>query len=60
MISADAPVFFAKACELFILDLTMRAFMHTQDNKRKTLQVRPPPFPFSLSFPLLVAVLSKV
>eukprot|EP01096_Ripella_sp_DP13-Kostka_P004606 TRINITY_DN1695_c0_g1_i1.p1 TRINITY_DN1695_c0_g1~~TRINITY_DN1695_c0_g1_i1.p1 ORF type:complete len:216 (-),score=80.86 TRINITY_DN1695_c0_g1_i1:170-766(-) len=38
MISADAPVFFAKACELFILDLTIRAFLHTQDNKRKTLQ----------------------
>jgi nuclear transcription factor Y gamma len=39
MISAEAPVFFAKACEMFILDLTTRAFMHTQDNKRKTLQV---------------------
>ena len=26
MISAEAPVLFAKACELFILDLSMRAW----------------------------------
>jgi uncharacterized protein (DUF2267 family) len=26
MISAEAPVLFAKACELFILDLSIRAF----------------------------------
>lgn len=39
MISAEAPVLFAKACELFILDLTMRAWAHTDDNKRRTLQV---------------------
>lgn len=26
MVSAEAPVVFAKACELFILDITMRAW----------------------------------
>ena len=29
---------FAKACELFILELTLRAWAHTEDNKRRTLQ----------------------
>ncbi|KZV28842.1 nuclear transcription factor Y subunit C-2 [Dorcoceras hygrometricum] len=38
MISAEAPVIFAKACEMFILELTMRAWIHTEDNKRRTLQ----------------------
>ncbi|EFJ36761.1 hypothetical protein SELMODRAFT_77573, partial [Selaginella moellendorffii] len=38
MISAEAPVLFAKACELFILELTFRAWMHTEENKRRTLQ----------------------
>eukprot|EP01102_Stenamoeba_stenopodia_P022597 TRINITY_DN9498_c0_g3_i1.p1 TRINITY_DN9498_c0_g3~~TRINITY_DN9498_c0_g3_i1.p1 ORF type:complete len:227 (-),score=47.44 TRINITY_DN9498_c0_g3_i1:80-760(-) len=38
MISADAPVLFAKACEMFILELTLRAWIHTDDNRRKTLQ----------------------
>lgn len=38
MISADAPVLFAKACEMFILELTLRAWVHTTDNRRKTLQ----------------------
>jgi hypothetical protein len=38
MISADAPVLFAKACEMFILELTLRAWVHTNDNRRKTLQ----------------------
>lgn len=39
MISAEAPVVFAKACEIFILELTMRAWNLTEDNKRRTLQV---------------------
>jgi len=39
MISAEAPVLFAKACEIFILELTLRAWMHTEENKRRTLQV---------------------
>ncbi|CAM0909287.1 unnamed protein product [Alopecurus aequalis] len=38
MISADAPVILAKACELFILELTMRSWMHSEENKRRTLQ----------------------
>lgn len=38
MISAEAPVMFAKACEFFILELTMRAWNHAEENKRRTLQ----------------------
>eukprot|EP01098_Paradermamoeba_levis_P014874 TRINITY_DN729_c0_g3_i1.p2 TRINITY_DN729_c0_g3~~TRINITY_DN729_c0_g3_i1.p2 ORF type:complete len:239 (-),score=67.67 TRINITY_DN729_c0_g3_i1:101-817(-) len=38
MISAEAPVLFAKACEMFILELTLRAWIHTEENKRRTLQ----------------------
>lgn len=38
MISAEAPVVFAKACEIFILELTLRAWMHTDECKRRTLQ----------------------
>ncbi|GER35606.1 nuclear factor Y, partial [Striga asiatica] len=38
MISADTPVVFAKACEMFIMELSMRAWMHTQENRRRTLQ----------------------
>lgn len=29
---------FAKACEIFILELTLRAWMHTDECKRRTLQ----------------------
>ena len=39
MISAEAPVLFAKACELFIRDLTKRSWLHAEENKRRTLQV---------------------
>ncbi len=35
MISAEAPVLFAKACELFISDLTIRAYCFTQEDKGK-------------------------
>ncbi|XP_022861768.1 nuclear transcription factor Y subunit C-9-like [Olea europaea var. sylvestris] len=38
MISAEAPVIFARACEMFILELTLRAWNHTEENKRRTLQ----------------------
>eukprot|EP00088_Acartia_fossae_P013888 TRINITY_DN17351_c0_g1_i5.p1 TRINITY_DN17351_c0_g1~~TRINITY_DN17351_c0_g1_i5.p1 ORF type:complete len:268 (+),score=76.66 TRINITY_DN17351_c0_g1_i5:40-804(+) len=38
MISAEAPVLFAKATEIFIHELTQRAWIHTEDNKRRTLQ----------------------
>ncbi|EPS70111.1 hypothetical protein M569_04649 [Genlisea aurea] len=38
MISAEAPILFAKACELFILELTVRSWIHAEENKRRTLQ----------------------
>ncbi|KAF5274142.1 hypothetical protein FQR65_LT04540 [Abscondita terminalis] len=38
MISAEAPLLFAKAAEIFIHELTLRAWVHTEDNKRRTLQ----------------------
>lgn len=38
MISAEAPVLFAKAAEIFICELSLRAWIHTEDNKRRTLQ----------------------
>mmetsp|Transcript_24435 Transcript_24435/g.36189 ORF Transcript_24435/g.36189 Transcript_24435/m.36189 type:complete len:260 (+) Transcript_24435:555-1334(+) len=38
MISAEAPVLFAKACEMFILDLTLRSWSYSENNKRRTLQ----------------------
>lgn len=37
MISAEAPVLFAKACELFILDLSIRSWNYSQLHKRRTL-----------------------
>jgi nuclear transcription factor Y, gamma len=37
MISAESPVIFAKACEIFIVELTYRAWMHTEEAKRRTL-----------------------
>ncbi|KAL5701739.1 hypothetical protein ACHQM5_027048 [Ranunculus cassubicifolius] len=38
MIAAEAPVIFARACEMFILELTLRSWNHTEENKRRTLQ----------------------
>lgn len=38
MISAEAPLLFAKAAEIFITELTLRAWVHTEENKRRTLQ----------------------
>merc|ERR1711957_194844 len=38
MISAEAPVVFAQACELFIMELTSRAWAITEENKHRTLQ----------------------
>jgi histone H3/H4 len=35
MISAEAPVLFAKACELFISDLTIRSYAYTAEDKGK-------------------------
>ena len=38
MISSETPALFAKACELFILEITRRSWVYTEDNKRRTLQ----------------------
>ena len=38
MISSEAPVLFAKACELFILEVSLRAWAYSDANKRRTLQ----------------------
>ncbi|RKP37118.1 histone-fold-containing protein [Dimargaris cristalligena] len=38
MISAEAPILFAKSCEIMILELTLRAWLHAEENKRRTLQ----------------------
>lgn len=38
MISAEAPIIFAKAAEIFIQEVTIRAWLHTEENKRRTLQ----------------------
>nr|CAG8440907.1 3970_t:CDS:2 [Entrophospora candida]CAG8444021.1 3555_t:CDS:2 [Entrophospora candida] len=38
MISAEAPIIFSKACEIFITEITMRAWIHAEENKRRTLQ----------------------
>ena len=39
MISAEAPILFAKVAEAFIYEVTLRAWEHTEENKRRTLQV---------------------
>lgn len=38
MISAEAPILFAKACELFVLDITTRAWGYSEHNKRQQLE----------------------
>ncbi|KAI0308920.1 histone-fold-containing protein [Amylostereum chailletii] len=37
MIAADAPIIFCKACEIFIAEITARAFIVADSNKRRTL-----------------------
>ncbi|KAG5728255.1 Nuclear transcription factor Y subunit gamma [Termitomyces sp. T112] len=37
MIAADAPILFCKACEIFISEITARAFIVADANKRRTL-----------------------
>ena len=39
MIGSEAPVLIAQACEVFIRELTLVAWMHTEESKRRTLQV---------------------
>ncbi|KMZ65926.1 Nuclear transcription factor Y subunit C-2 [Zostera marina] len=38
MIAAEAPVVFSRACEMFILQLTLQAWAYAEENKRRTLQ----------------------
>lgn len=38
MISAEAPILLAKAAEFLIEELTLRAWIHTEENRRKTIQ----------------------
>jgi nuclear transcription factor Y gamma len=38
MISAEAPILFAKACEMFVLDLTIRCWAFSEHNKRGGLE----------------------
>eukprot|EP00614_Pseudopedinella_elastica_P025021 CAMPEP_0172620002 /NCGR_PEP_ID=MMETSP1068-20121228/99177_1 /TAXON_ID=35684 /ORGANISM="Pseudopedinella elastica, Strain CCMP716" /LENGTH=115 /DNA_ID=CAMNT_0013427057 /DNA_START=68 /DNA_END=415 /DNA_ORIENTATION=+ len=37
MISAEAPVLFAQACEMFILEITLRAHCLSENSKKKVL-----------------------
>ena len=39
MISAEVPIMFSKAIEIFITELSLRAWIHTEEAKRRTLQV---------------------
>ena len=48
---SQVPVLFSKAIEIFIMELTMRAWLHTEDNKRRTVQVM-------LNFLLLKVIVS--
>lgn len=38
MISAETPILFAKACEMFIIELTHKAYYYANKSHRKTLQ----------------------
>ncbi|KAH0462467.1 hypothetical protein IEQ34_010042 [Dendrobium chrysotoxum] len=38
MISAEAPVLFARACEMFIHEITHKGWAHAQDKNRRTIK----------------------
>lgn len=38
MISTEVPILFAKGCDIFIKELTLRAWIHAKENKRRVLQ----------------------
>lgn len=38
MIAGEAPVILSKACELMVKELSVRAWRHTEKNRRRTLQ----------------------
>lgn len=37
MISAEAPILFAKACEMFIAEMTIKGYYNAEKCERKTL-----------------------
>ena len=39
MIAGETPILFSKACELFIIELAYRSWVHTLESNRRTLQV---------------------
>ena len=39
MIAGETPVLFSKVCELFIIELAYRSWVHTLESNRRTLQV---------------------
>lgn len=38
MIGSEVPVLFSKAAEIFIQELSIRAWIHTEENRRRTIQ----------------------
>ncbi|KAF7820825.1 nuclear transcription factor y subunit c-1 [Senna tora] len=38
MISAEAPILLSKACEMFIQEMSLRAWMQIEENKRRVIQ----------------------
>ncbi|KAF7820828.1 nuclear transcription factor Y subunit C-3 [Senna tora] len=38
MISAETPILLSKTCEMFIQEMSLRAWMRTEENKRRTIQ----------------------
>ncbi|XP_051198396.1 nuclear transcription factor Y subunit C-4-like [Lolium perenne] len=38
IIPDDVELVFSKLCEMFVLELTLRSWMHAEENKRRTLQ----------------------
>uniref|UniRef100_A0A2K5NQ52 Nuclear transcription factor Y subunit gamma n=1 Tax=Cercocebus atys TaxID=9531 RepID=A0A2K5NQ52_CERAT len=58
MISAEAPVLFARAAQIFITELTLRAWIHTQDNKCQTLQRNDIPMEFD-QFAFLIHIVPR-
>ena len=39
MIAGETPILFSKACELFMIELAYRSWVHTLESNRRTLQV---------------------
>ncbi|KAK1393166.1 Nuclear transcription factor Y subunit C-2 [Heracleum sosnowskyi] len=40
MIAAEAPVVFAKAAEMFVMEMTLRGWAHTEEDRRRVLQTK--------------------